>query len=68
MGQRTQRPTALVTGGAGFIGSHLCERFLGEGHEVICVDNLLTGDRDNIAHLFANPRFTFLEQDITHYI
>ncbi len=58
----------LVTGGAGFIGSHLCERFLGEGHEVICVDSLLTGDRDNVAHLFANPRFTFLEQDITNYI
>src|SRR6188508_3068735 len=58
----------LVTGGAGFIGSHLCERFLGEGHEVICVDSLLTGDRDNVAPLFANPRFTFLEQDITNYI
>jgi dTDP-glucose 4,6-dehydratase len=58
----------LVTGGAGFIGSHLCERFLGEGHEVVCVDNLLTGDRDNISHLFKNPRFTFFEQDITTYI
>ena len=58
----------LVTGGAGFIGSHLCERFLNEGHEVICVDNLLTGDRDNIAPLFANPNFTFIEQDITNYI
>ncbi len=58
----------LVTGGAGFIGSHLCERFIGEDHEVICVDNLLTGDRDNIAHLFASPRFSFLEQDITTYL
>ena len=58
----------LVTGGAGFIGSHLCERFLGEGHEVVCVDNLLTGDRDNIAHLFSNPKFTFFQQDITNYI
>ena len=58
----------LVTGGAGFIGSHLCERFLNEGHDVICVDNLLTGDRDNVAHLFSNPKFTFLEQDITNYV
>jgi dTDP-glucose 4,6-dehydratase len=58
----------LITGGAGFIGSHLSERFLAEGHEVIAVDNLLTGDRDNIAHLFANPKFTFLEQDITNYL
>jgi dTDP-glucose 4,6-dehydratase len=58
----------LVTGGAGFIGSHLCERFLSEGHEVICVDNLLTGDRDNVAHLFADPKFSFIEQDITNYV
>jgi dTDP-glucose 4,6-dehydratase len=58
----------LVTGGAGFIGSHLCERFLKEGHDVICVDNLLTGDRDNIAHLFAYRQFTFLEQDVTNYV
>lgn len=58
----------LVTGGAGFIGSHLCERFLSEGHSVVAVDNLLTGDRDNIAHLFENPKFTFLQQDITNYI
>ena len=57
---RRQMARVLVTGGAGFIGSHLCERFLADGHEVICVDNLLTGDRDNIAHLFANPQFTFL--------
>ncbi len=58
----------LVTGGAGFIGSHLCERFLADGHEVICVDNLLTGERDNIAHLLTNPKFTFQEQDITNYV
>lgn len=58
----------LITGGAGFIGSHLCERHLADGHEVIAVDNLLTGDRDNIAHLFANPKFTFLQQDITNYV
>lgn len=58
----------LVTGGAGFIGSHLCERFLKDGHDVVCVDNLLTGDRDNIAHLFGYRHFTFLEQDVTNYV
>jgi dTDP-glucose 4,6-dehydratase len=58
----------LITGGAGFIGSHLCERFLDDGAEVICIDNLLTGSADNVAHLFANPRFTFVQQDITNFI
>ena len=58
----------LITGGAGFIGSHLSERFLAEGDDVICVDNFLTGSPDNIAPLLANPRFTFIEQDVTNYI
>jgi dTDP-glucose 4,6-dehydratase len=58
----------LITGGAGFIGSHLCERFLAEGDEVICIDNLLTGTPDNIAHLFSERRFTFIQQDVTTYI
>jgi dTDP-glucose 4,6-dehydratase len=58
----------LITGGAGFIGSHLCERFLAEGDDVICMDNLLTGSADNVAHLFTNPRFTFVKQDVTNYI
>jgi dTDP-glucose 4,6-dehydratase len=58
----------LITGGAGFIGSHLCERFLGEGDEVICMDNFRTGSPDNIAHLFKNRRFLFIEQDVTTYI
>jgi len=58
----------LITGGAGFIGSHLCERFLAEGDEVICMDSLLTGSADNIAHLFADRRFTFIQQDVTTYI
>ncbi len=58
----------LVTGGAGFIGSHLCERFLAEGHEVICVDNLVTGNADNIAHLFADARFSFIPQDVTTFV
>jgi dTDP-glucose 4,6-dehydratase len=58
----------LITGGAGFIGSHLCERFLAEGDEVICIDNFLTGTSDNVAHLFAERRFTFIQQDVTTYI
>jgi dTDP-glucose 4,6-dehydratase len=58
----------LITGGAGFIGSHLCERFLDDGHEVVCMDNLITGSADNIAHLFPNSRFSFVPQDVTNYI
>ncbi|HET9768987.1 MAG TPA: UDP-glucuronic acid decarboxylase family protein [Thermoanaerobaculia bacterium] len=57
--------TAVVTGGAGFLGSHLCERLLAEGHRVICVDNLLTGRRSNIAALLADPRFRFIHHDIS---
>jgi len=58
----------LITGGAGFIGSYLCERFLDDGDEVICMDNFITGNADNIAHLFPNPRFSFIPQDVTTYI
>jgi dTDP-glucose 4,6-dehydratase len=58
----------MITGGAGFIGSHLCERFLADGHEVICVDNFITGNPDNIAHLLAEKRFSFIHQDVTQYI
>lgn len=54
----------IVTGGAGFIGSHLCERLLKDGHEVICIDNLISGSKNNIAHLFENDKFTFLEFDV----
>jgi UDP-glucuronate decarboxylase len=54
----------LVTGGAGFIGSHLCERLLAEGHEVLCVDNFYTGRRANVAHLLQNPRFELLRHDV----
>jgi UDP-glucuronate decarboxylase len=54
----------LVTGGAGFIGSHLCEKLLGQGHEVLCVDNFYTGRRTNIAHLLANPLFEVMRHDI----
>jgi UDP-glucuronate decarboxylase len=55
----------LVTGGAGFLGSHLCDRLLAEGHEVVCVDNLFTGTKRNIAHLHNNPRFEFIRHDVT---
>jgi dTDP-glucose 4,6-dehydratase len=55
----------VITGGAGFVGSHLCERFLHEGSEVICVDNLLTGHRRNIAHLLKNPKFHFMEHNVS---
>lgn len=54
----------LVTGGAGFIGSHLCARLLAEGHEVTCADNFLTGSRRNVASLLSHPRFTLIEQDV----
>jgi len=59
------RPRTLVTGGAGFLGSHLCERLLGNGHDVICVDNFFTGAKDHITHLIAHPHFELLRHDIT---
>ena len=55
----------LVTGGAGFIGSHLCERLIEQGHEVLCVDNFYTGARRNVAHLLANPNFELMRHDVT---
>ncbi|MEZ4834258.1 MAG: UDP-glucuronic acid decarboxylase family protein [Caldilineaceae bacterium] len=58
----------LVTGGAGFLGSHLCDRLLGEGHTVIAMDNLITGSTDNIAHLAGHERFRFVRHDVTNYI
>jgi dTDP-glucose 4,6-dehydratase len=60
--------TAVVTGGAGFLGSHLCDKLLAEGLRVICVDNLLTGNVNNIAHLAGNENFSFIKHDITNYI
>ena len=55
----------LVTGGSGFLGSHLCEKLLDQGHDVICVDNLYSSRKDNIAHLLENPRFEFMRHDVT---
>jgi len=69
-------PRTLITGGAGFLGSHLCDRFIEEDHEVICMDNLITGDTENIEHLFelgqgisdSQERFRFVKYDVTDYI
>ncbi len=58
----------LITGGAGFLGSHLCDKFISEGYEVICMDNFITGSPNNIAHLFDNPHFKFVNYDVTNYI
>ena len=61
-------PRSVITGGAGFLGSHLADRLLAEGHEVIVLDNLLTGDLANIEHLFERKEFTFVQYDVTNYI
>jgi dTDP-glucose 4,6-dehydratase len=62
------KATAVVTGGAGFLGSHLCDRLIKEGLKVICIDNLLTGSTNNISHLFGNENFLFEKHDVTNYI
>ncbi len=61
-------PRVLITGGAGFLGSHLCEKFLHEGYTVVCMDNFITGSPENIAHLFGNSQFQFIQHDVTEYI
>ena len=58
----------LITGGAGFLGSHLCDRFLAEGHQIMAIDNLITGNTNNIAHLAGNGNFQFIHHDVTDYI
>ncbi|MGI9188758.1 MAG: UDP-glucuronic acid decarboxylase family protein [Longimicrobiaceae bacterium] len=58
----------LITGAAGFLGSHLCDRFLADGHEVVGLDNFITGSPDNVAHLFGNERFRFVRHDVTDFV
>src|SRR3954453_8402933 len=67
-GQTQERPRAVITGGAGFLGSHLCERLLQEGYEVLCLDNFLTGRPGNVAHLMGDPAFRLVRCDVTDYI
>lgn len=62
------RKVSLVLGGAGFLGSHLCETLLRDGHDVVCVDNLITGNLDNIRHLRGNPAFSFIRHDVSRHI
>lgn len=64
-GYTSKNKRILVTGGAGFLGSHLCDRLIQEGHEVLCVDNFYTGSRQNVAHLISNPRFELMRHDIS---
>ncbi|MEZ2406116.1 UDP-glucuronic acid decarboxylase family protein [Bosea sp. RCC_152_1] len=65
MSQRPLRKRVMVTGGAGFLGSHLCDRLIAAGNDVLCVDNYFTGRKDNISHLLLNPRFEAMRHDIT---
>jgi dTDP-glucose 4,6-dehydratase len=64
----TSRPTSVVTGGAGFLGSHLCDLLPARGHKVIAIDNFVTGSVDNISHLGGNPNFKFIQQDVTEFV
>ncbi len=66
--KKTNGKRVLITGAAGFLGSHLCDKFINEGYEVLAMDNLITGDMNNIAHLFKLPQFEFYHHDITRFI
>jgi UDP-glucuronate decarboxylase len=65
MNQHINNATIMITGGAGFLGSHLCDRLVERGHEVLCVDNFFTGTKRNIAHLIGNPKFELMRHDVT---
>jgi dTDP-glucose 4,6-dehydratase len=67
-GRRAVQPTSVVTGAAGFLGSHLVDLLIARGHKVIGIDNFVTGSVDNIAHLGGNPNFKFIQQDVTEFI
>ena len=60
------RNQVLVTGGAGFLGSHLCDRLIKDGHDILCLDNFFTGNKQNIAHLIDNPSFELIRHDVTY--
>jgi UDP-glucuronate decarboxylase len=62
----TERSRILITGGAGFLGSHLCERLLNEGHEIVCLDNFFTGSKDNVSHLLEHRNFELMRHDVTY--
>ncbi len=64
----SDKPVSVVTGGAGFLGSHLCDKLIQNGHKVICLDNLITGSLENISHLFGNENFKFIKYDVTEFI
>ena len=55
----------LITGGAGFLGSHLCDALIQNGHDVLCVDNFFTGNKDNVSHLLSHPKFELIRHDVT---
>jgi UDP-glucuronate decarboxylase len=65
-GRAARWQVILVTGGAGFLGSHLCDRLVAQGHDVICLDNFFTSQKSNVAHLLGKPNFEFIRHDVTH--
>ena len=65
---KDHQPVSVVTGGAGFLGSHLVDYLLAKGHRVIAIDNLVTGRVENISHLLGNENFKFIKQDVTQYL